>query len=463
MPRKILIVEDEFIIAHDLKQILENLGYYVTGIAVSADLAFQEIDKERPDIVLLDIILKGPKTGIDIGKQLNDHYKIPFIFITSHADKTTISKVAATNPYGYILKPFGEKDIYAAIELGLFKSENERLTAENSYLIEEINREYNFEEIIGKSAAIQQVFKEIEQVAPTNSTVLIHGETGTGKELVARALHHLSERKKRSLIKINCAALPPQLIESELFGHEKGAFTGANDKRIGKFELANQGTIFLDEIGELPLELQPKLLRCIQEKEIERIGGNKILQIDVRLIAATNRDLEKEVNDGNFRADLFYRLNVFPLRIPPLRERKEDIEILTHHFLEKANKKLGKNITKIPQHVLDMMNDYHWPGNIRELQHIIERGAIHSTGEELQIPELSPEKTESIAHLEENGIDDLKPLKEVEKDHILRVLELCKGKIRGDDGAAKILDIQPNTLDARLKKMGIKREFTFEK
>ena len=301
----------------------------------------------------------------------------------------------------------------------------------------------------------------MSQVAYTDSTVLITGESGTGKELIARAIHNLSSRNKKPLIKINCANLPPQLIESELFGHEKGSFTGAIERRIGKFELADKGTIFLDEIGELPLALQAKLLRVLQERSFERLGSNQVLNSDVRIIAATNRDLEKEITAGKFRADLFFRLIVFPISLPPLRDRKEDITSLALHFLRKASRKLGKKISGISNAALKELMAYDWPGNVRELEHVIERAVILNQGPTLN---LSLEKMK-ITPTEWNapkGPFQFRTIKEAERELILKTLEFCGGRVRGRGGAAEILDINPATLDSRMKKLGIEKRHIFK-
>jgi transcriptional regulator with GAF, ATPase, and Fis domain len=333
----------------------------------------------------------------------------------------------------------------------------EQLRQEKIYLEEEIHTQHNFEEIVGTSSALREVLQKVSQVAPTNSTVLIQGETGTGKELIARAIHNLSPQKNRTLLKVNCAALSPQLIESELFGHEKGSFTGATEKRIGKFELADGGTIFLDEIGELPPELQAKILRVLQEKEIERIGGNHIIRVDIRIVAATNRDLLSEISAGNFRSDLFYRLNVFPINLPPLRERREDIPLLAMHFLQKFTKKIHKNIQGFSDASLEEMLGYNWPGNVRELEHFVERAVILSEDKTLKIY-IAQDGTHSTKGKSSDKAR-IKTLQELETEHILTVLRLCGGKIRGEDGAAVTLDIKPTTLESRMKKWGIKKEY----
>jgi len=332
-----------------------------------------------------------------------------------------------------------------------------RLQAENSYLQEQVNLNHSFEDILGQSEPLKTVLFQLEQVAPTETSVLIQGETGTGKELIARALHNLSHRKERTLVKVNCAALPGNLIESELFGHEKGSFTGATSRRIGRFELADKGTIFLDEIGELPLELQAKLLRVLQEGEIERLGDSKTIKIDVRIIAATHRDLKQMVEKGDFREDLFYRLSVFPLTIPPLRDRKNDIPLLVHYFVNKYANKMGKQISNISETTMDKLQRYPWPGNVRELENVIERAVILSPKKSLLIPELLiPANNINKS----NTSDKLLPLSELEKTHIIKVLKITDWKISGEDGAASILEIHPNTLRSRMSKLGIRRSNT---
>jgi transcriptional regulator with PAS, ATPase and Fis domain len=328
-----------------------------------------------------------------------------------------------------------------------------RLEAETAYLQEEIRLEHNFEGIIGRSPAIQYVLYKVEQVAATDTSVLVLGETGTGKELVCRAIHNNSLRKERPLVKVNCAALPANLIESELFGHERGAFTGAQSRRKGRFELADGGCIFLDEIGELPLDLQGKLLRVLQEGEFERLGSSMTIRVDVRVIAATNRNLESQVQIGRFREDLFYRLNVFPVTVPPLRERAEDIPLLAQFFMEKAAKHMGKHLEFIPESVMARLLEYPWPGNVRELMNVIERAVISSSGPKLRLADdlfCRPVAPTS-------GNDPLKSLQEIESEHILRVLERTNQRIDGPKGAAAILKINPSTLRSRMQKLGIKK------
>ena len=336
-------------------------------------------------------------------------------------------------------------------EIALLK---DQLQAENTYLRAELQAEKNTGNIVGSKRGLKQVMYQIQQVAPTDSTVLILGETGTGKELLAQAVHEQSARKNAPLIKLNCAALPSTLIESELFGHEKGAFTGALTKRIGRFELAHKGTLFLDEIGEMPIELQVKLLRVLQEGELERIGNPETIKVDVRIIAATNRDLKTEIAEGRFRSDLYYRLCVFPIQVPPLRNRKADLPELVEYFAEKSAKKIGKAKPSIPSAVIQKLQTYPWPGNIRELENAIERAMILHRGTTLQLAE------DVFEHI---GVDPAEKASEeqslaaVERQHIQATLQACHWKIEGADGAAMVLGLHPSTLRSRIKKLGIRK------
>ncbi|MCM2359619.1 MAG: sigma 54-interacting transcriptional regulator [Geobacteraceae bacterium] len=335
--------------------------------------------------------------------------------------------------------------------LAEIESLKDRLEAENLYLRDRINVEHKYEKIIGKSDAIQRVLLQAEQVAPTDSTVLIQGETGTGKELIAGAIHGLSGRKSRAMVKLNCAALPATLIEAELFGHEKGAYTGASARQIGRFEAANGSTIFLDEIGELPLELQAKLLRVLQEGQFERLGSSRPIDVDVRVIAATNHNLLQAVREGRFREDLYYRLNVFPISVPPLRERREDIPLLVWAMVKEFAKVFGKTIERIPKANMEALERYPWPGNIRELRNAIERAMILSHGPTLVIDVPDSTGVVSAATLS---------LEEMERLHIISVMESAGWRVRGRNGAAEILKIKATTLDAKMKKLGITRKVT---
>jgi formate hydrogenlyase transcriptional activator len=326
-----------------------------------------------------------------------------------------------------------------------------RLEQENLYLQEESRADAAFADVVGESPAIQKVLASVRMVAGTDSTVLVTGETGTGKEVVVRAIHGLSGRKNKILVKVNCAALPSGVIESELFGHEKGAFTGALTRRIGRFELANGGTLFLDEVGDLPLELQAKLLRVLQEGEFERLGGTQTLKVNVRMIAATNRDLKRAVEEGRFRADLFYRLNVFPIAIPPLRERLEDVSRLTRHFAMVYASKMGKSIDTIGEKTLKRLTEYRWPGNVRELQNVVERAVIISPGSRLEVDDsLTTPVTDPQAK-------PARTLEDIEREHIVSVLESVGWRVSGDRGAGRILGLKRTTLEARMKKLGISR------
>lgn len=328
----------------------------------------------------------------------------------------------------------------------------DQLEADNTYLREEIELAYDFHQMIGQSDDLKHMIAKINRIAATDTTVLVLGETGTGKELVARAIHAASPRKDRPLVKVNCAALPVNLIESELFGHEKGAFTSAQARQIGRFELADGNTLFLDEIGELPLESQAKLLRVLQEGEFERLGSSRTTKVNVRIIAATNRNLEEEVQKGRFRQDLWYRLNVYPIAVPPLRHRREDIPLLVNWFVNKFSRKQGKSIKRIPLNVTKSLQGYHWPGNIRELVNVIERAVINSQGSSLQLLDkltASPSEVETTA--------PVMTLEEVERNHILQVLEETKWRINGPKGAALALGLNPSTLRFRMQKLGIGR------
>lgn len=449
MKEKILIVEDEFIVANDLKLMLIKAGYQVTGIASSVVQARKSIAEKRPDWVLLDIMLKGDLTGIDLAWELRE-INLPFLYISANTNQTTLEAVKETQPYGFMVKPFRERDLIVMLDIAKYRFDIEK----GCELIKNTDNEV-IEGIIGKSKVLQDVVEKVRVVAPTETSVLVVGESGTGKEKIAHSVHELSDRKDQSIVIVNCAALPLSLIESELFGHEKGSFTGANTQRIGKFEQANNGTIFLDEIGELPLDSQVKLLRVLQEKEIERLGGNKTFKVNVRIVAATNRSLEKEVAEGRFRLDLYYRLNVFPIELPPLRQRKEDIELLAIFFLNKYAAASRRNISSISKNALEQLLNYNWPGNIRELEHLIERSVLLAKTNEIESFDLR----KSIDKPLEQNQGQLKSMEEMERDHIMNALESCGGKVSGIGGAAELLKIQPQTLYSKMKKLGIDKGY----
>lgn len=645
MKKKILIVEDESLIAYDLKLILIKAGYKVCGIADSVNEALELIEEEEPDMVLLDIYLKGAATGIDLAKKLTVK-NIAFIYLSANFQESILEKAKETQPYGFLVKPFREKELLITLDVAFYRHQNsiesklrqeqvledlfKNIVAEpgaweqkllkivrniqpyvpfdyvtiilnnandipnnglsylrtgfdeyeiigtehfmtmigvnagefrkmaddsplstkndfyNSTDFDDIIRYYpikrliaqnlkvqsflnlpllmakgqiiscsfysrkpdcyaqdhlkllsrlqqslvtaitsiiplekfavnaqpsesgsttveksiiapaNFDNIIARSHQMLTILDHVSIVAPLDTSVLILGESGTGKERFAKSIHNLSPRRHKPLVIINCAALPSNLIESELFGYEKGAFTGAQDKRIGKFEMANEGTIFLDEIGEMPAELQVKLLRVLQEQEIERIGGKGVIKINVRIIAATNRNLEKEVEEGRFRLDLYYRLCVFPISIPALRDRREDIPLLAQFFVDRLAQKMAKPVTGFSPDALNQLINYSWPGNVRELEHLIERSILLADGpliKEVQLPKYNSLNVPD--NLAETTV--VKTIDENARDHILSVLQSCNGKINGENGAAEILGLKPSTLHSKLKKLGIKR------
>lgn len=588
MKEKILIVEDQFVEADYLRLLLEQSGYGITGIARSVVQAQELIQKEKPDFVLLDIFLKGKQTGIDLAHMLTAD-NIPFVYLSANSNEEVLNAAKQTHPYGFLVKPFREKDLLVALEIAKYRHAHDResrhhkessfrkllktvigesstgsreqkllkivvalqtiipfdflttgleisflrigfdeyqiiglaelatitgktaedlnmqllkdtfqlksnleitdritifskrrdaYTGEQADLLESIRYSFtqamdqllqhtdaqhtvtahNISEklpdgIIGKSHLLLNVFDLLAQVAPSETSVLILGETGTGKEKIASSIHNLSPRKAQPFIKLNCAALPATLIESALFGHEKGAFTGAHDKQTGIFERADKGTLFLDEVGDMPIELQVKLLRVLQEKEIERVGGRTTIKVDVRIIAATNKNLEKEVADGRFRLDLYYRLNVFPITLPALRDRKDDIPALAYHFMNHFATKAGRKLSGISGNALRKMMAYHWPGNIRELEHLIERNVLLTKGTEIEdilLP--NTEKTPAEAAV-------IKTIAENERDYIITILKKCNGRIWGPGAAAEILNLHPSTLKSKMKKLGIKKEY----
>lgn len=452
MKEKLLIVEDEFIVANDLKIMLHKAGYQVVGIAASVAQARKLIEEKSPDWILLDIILKGQLTGIDLAWELRQK-NLPFLYISANTNQSTLEAVKATHPYGFMVKPFREKDLVVMLDIARYRFNQEKEDLAVAYVSPETQE---IQGIIGQSSLLKEAIEKIKIVAPTETSVLILGESGTGKERAANAIHELSAHNSHPIVVVNCAALPQSLIESELFGHEKGAFTGANALRIGKFEQANNGTIFLDEIGELPLDSQVKLLRVLQEKEIQRLGGNKTIKINVRIVAATNKILEKEVAEGRFRLDLYYRLNVFPIQLPSLRERKEDIEMLATYFLKKYASISRRNVNSISAKALEQLKNYNWPGNVRELEHWIERNVLLAKTNEIE--KFDSSSIPPIVSLE-IGTDKIKSMEEMEKEHIMNALQMCNGKVSGIGGAAELLKLQPQTLYSKMKKLGIKQGY----
>lgn len=487
----ILIVDDT---PANVALLLDQLSQHGFKILVAEDgeSAIEQVKYARPDLILLDVLMPGID-GFETCRRLKAEQEIkdiPVIFMTALSETTDKVKGFETGAVDYVTKPFQYEEVLARVttHLTIRKLQKElqevngkleqrvaertgelkaaleeveklknRLAAENIYLREEIKLERNFEEIIGRSEALQNVLDKAEQVAGTDATVLLLGETGTGKELMARAVHNLSRRKDHSLVKVNCAALPANLIESELFGHEKGAFTGALARKIGRFEVADGGTIFLDEIGDLPLELQAKLLRVLQEGEFERLGSAQTIKVNVRVIAATNRDISKAIEDGEFREDLYYRLNVFPIWLPSLRDRKADIPLLVKYFVKKFSARLGKMVEQVPRPVMVALQNYSWPGNIRELENVIERAIILSKDSTLQVEELQERKQSPQLPLESVSALENGTLEAVERAHIIETLKETNWMVEGKRGAASRLGLHPSTLRDRMKKLGIKR------
>ncbi|MEC4674831.1 MAG: sigma-54 dependent transcriptional regulator [Nitrospirota bacterium] len=490
----ILLVDDTPTNLEILVQVFDKQGFEVF-IATDGESALEQIPSTHPDLILLDAMMPE-LDGFETCRRLKadpETADIPVIFMTALSETVDKVKGFQVGAVDYVTKPIQHEEVLARVtthltlrslrqklehanqtleqrveqrtaELHLALKEVEqlkaRLEAENSYLREEIKLDHNFEDIISGGQTLPKVLQQVEQVAPTDATVLILGESGTGKELLARAVHSRSRRNSRPLVKVNCASLPINLIESELFGHEKGAFTGALAKKIGRFELADKGTIFLDEIGEMPVELQAKLLRVLQEGEFERVGNPQTTKVDVRIIAATNRKLEQAVKTGTFREDLYYRLNVFPITSPPLRERKEDVPVLVSHFLDKYSVKIGKQLDKVSQKAMEALQAYHWPGNVRELENMIERGVILAQGSALElenIPDLRSLPPQNLSPHSQTPLSPIQTLEEVERTHIARVLKETNWVIEGSRGASTILGLNPSTLRSRMQKLGIKK------
>ncbi|MBV9745237.1 MAG: sigma-54-dependent Fis family transcriptional regulator [Acidobacteriia bacterium] len=440
----VYVVDDDASAREGVANLLRSAGL-MTKTFASGEEFLAAPPPKMPGCVLLDVNLPGV-SGLDLQQELAKWpVQVPVIFLTGHGDIPMTVRAVKAGAANFLTKPFDDEDLLHAIR--------QCLTA---YLADEVRSDQNVGNMVGESAALQGVLRAVKIVAPSDAAVLIQGETGTGKELVARGIHDLSGRNKRPFIKVNCASIPATLLESELFGHEKGAFTGAIAQKLGRFELAHQGTLFLDEIGEIPLELQPKLLRALQEQEFERLGGSRTIRVDVRIIAATNRDLGAMVEENKFRADLYYRLNVFPLTVPPLRERREDIPLLARYFAQKYSQRMNRKIEVIPSDAIDALTNYDWPGNIRELQNIMERSVLLSSGPELHVtlPEISGAPAAFVACSRASQLP-----KADERAAILAALKEANGQVSGPEGAAARLGLKRTTLQSRMKKYDIARQY----
>ncbi len=440
---KILVVDDEAIIRESLRDWLSDVGHQVLT-AEDGPHALEIIEKEKPGIAIVDLVMPG-MDGIELLKRAKGiSPSIEVIIITAYGSIPTAITAMKEGAYDYIEKPFCPEKAELLIDRLV---EHQGLLEENISLHQKLEERYRFENIIAKSPKMQQVIEVIKVVAKSNATVLITGESGTGKELVARAIHSHSYRKDKPFIAVSCAALPESLLESELFGHEKGAFTGAHAQRRGKFEIANRGTLFLDEIGEMSANIQVHLLRVLEEKEFTRVGGNELIKVDVRVISATNKDMKKAIASGQFREDLYYRLNVVTIELPPLRERKEDVPLLAQHFLKKFAVENQKEITGFSPEATDFLLKYDWPGNVRELENAIERAVILAKNSDVDAADM-PQENLLLSH----SAPASKSLREVEKNHILNVLSQTGGNY---SEAARILGVSRVTLYNKMKNFGL--------
>jgi DNA-binding NtrC family response regulator len=456
----VFVVDDDRSIRDSLRNLIRSMGLNVQTFA-SAQAFLASPRPEAPSCLVLDVQLPGP-SGLDLQRELaRDEVQIPIIFITGHGDIPMTVQAMKAGAVEFLTKPCRDDDLLDAIEQAISRSRqlkpcSNKPADETPGGADALRRDIGFSELVGHSAALRRVLTAVETVAPTDATVLLAGETGTGKELIARAIHTLSRRRASPFVTLNCAAIPTGLLESELFGHERGAFTGAIGRRIGRFELAHRGTLLLDEVGDLPLELQPKLLRVLQERAFERLGSTRTVYTDARLIAATNTDLAQMVAAKHFRSDLYYRLNVFPIVIPPLRERRDDIPLLVRYFVQKYARRLHKRIGTIPAQVMAGLMAYHWPGNVRELEHFIERSVILSRDLELQ-PPLAALPSHMPSSAVSSAAHHAVTLRDAEREHILRTLEETRWVMGGSAGAAARLGLKRTTLQALVKRLGIDR------
>ena len=460
--RRILVIDDEESIRELLTDFFESKGMEVV-VAAEGEAGLRLLKNDKFDLFLLDLMMPG-MSGLDVLREVaSEKIDVPSIVITAYATVQTAVEAMKLGAFDYITKPFNLEEFYLAIKRALDVS---MLQEENTRLKKELKRKFGYRKIVGNSPPMQDVIKFIEKIADTDSTVLVTGDSGTGKELISKTIHYNSLRAKKPFVPLNCAAIPKDILESELFGHEKGAFTGAISTRIGRFELANHGTLFLDEIGELDPSLQVKLLRVLQEKEFERVGGIKTIRVDVRIIAATNKNLEKAVKDGTFREDLYYRLNVIPLHLPSLWKMREDIPLLIEHFNEEISKRKNKEALVMSDETMECLMNYGWPGNVRELENLVERLIVLREGD-VVVPNDLPERMRDKCHaqksssedrlLSTDGVDLNLMLDEIENNMILQALEISKGvKSR----AANLLGLNRTTLIEKMKKKALKSDVT---
>ena len=462
----VCVIDDESLIRESLRDLLRSAGLKVQTFASAQEFLTSQ-PSETPACLLLDVRMPGI-SGLELQRQLcSGRSPVPIIFMTGHGDIPMSVRAMKAGAFEFLTKPCRDEDLLRvvnqAIERGSRTGEsNNESDEDRSFLNDELRNKTSFLEIVGESEALRQVLHQVEIVAPSDATVLVLGETGTGKELIARAIHERSRRKGKPLVRVNCTSIPKELFESEFFGHAKGAFTGAIRDRAGRFEVAAGGTLFLDEVGEIPVDLQSKLLRVLQEKSYERVGEEKTRRTDVRVVAATNRDLAKEVAAGRFRPDLYYRLNVFPLKVAALRERKADIPVLATHFVELSAKELGWPRPRLTRAGIETLQNYDWPGNIRELRNVIERAVILARGGALEFD--LPENGSNPTPIERTDVNQPEPriltepeIRRLERENIFAVLQKTGWKIKGANGAAELLGVKPNTLIARIQKMGFKR------
>jgi DNA-binding NtrC family response regulator len=462
----VCVIDDESLIRESLRDLLRSAGLKVQTFASAQEFLTRQ-PSETPGCLLLDVRMPGI-SGLELQRQLcSGGSPVPIIFMTGHGNIPMSVRAMKAGAFEFLTKPCRDEDLLSvvnqAIERGSRTGESKSESDEDrSFLNDELRNKTSFSEIVGESEALRQVLHQVEIVAPNDATVLVLGETGTGKELIARAIHERSRRKGKPLIRVNCTSIPKELFESEFFGHAKGAFTGAIRDRAGRFEIATGGTLFLDEVGEIPIDLQSKLLRVLQEKSYERVGEEKTRWTDVRVVAATNRDLAKEVAAGRFRPDLYYRLNVFPLKVAALRERKEDIPVLATHFVELSAKELGWPKPRLTRAGIETLQNYDWPGNIRELRNVIERAVILAQGGALEFD--LPENGFNPTPIERTDVNQPQPriltepeIRRLERENIFAVLQKTGWKIKGANGAAELLGVKATTLVARIKKLGFKR------